>query len=169
MQNLQHADGSTALENGSVDAWAGLDPIMAAAEARTARSCSTATSTSTPTASSTPPRTSSSDSPDLAQAVVDAYEKARAWAAENPDETRADPGRGRRASTPSCAKTVMLERTNLDVDPAPGAKQAEVLEVVGPIFVETGDVSEQAQVDDALDTLFDTDVRRRRRPGRVGG
>ena len=29
---LQHADGKTALERGDVDAWAGLDPMMAAAE-----------------------------------------------------------------------------------------------------------------------------------------
>ena len=31
-QNLQHADGRAAPDGGSVDAWAGLDPIMAAAE-----------------------------------------------------------------------------------------------------------------------------------------
>ncbi len=29
---LQHPDGKTALVNGDVDAWAGLDPIMAQAE-----------------------------------------------------------------------------------------------------------------------------------------
>ena len=29
---LQHPDGSTALDRGDVDAWAGLDPMMAAAE-----------------------------------------------------------------------------------------------------------------------------------------
>jgi sulfonate transport system substrate-binding protein len=33
VENLQHADGWAALQNGSVDAWAGLDPIMAGAEA----------------------------------------------------------------------------------------------------------------------------------------
>ena len=33
VQNLQHADGRTALEQGSVAAWSGLDPIMAASEA----------------------------------------------------------------------------------------------------------------------------------------
>src|SRR6185369_17352942 len=32
VENLQHADGWAALQNGSVDAWAGLDPIMAGAE-----------------------------------------------------------------------------------------------------------------------------------------
>jgi sulfonate transport system substrate-binding protein len=30
--SLQHADGRTALEQGKVDAWAGLDPLMAASE-----------------------------------------------------------------------------------------------------------------------------------------
>ncbi|MET0304252.1 MAG: aliphatic sulfonate ABC transporter substrate-binding protein, partial [Microbacteriaceae bacterium] len=28
IQNLQHADGKSALENGSVDAWSGLDPLL---------------------------------------------------------------------------------------------------------------------------------------------
>ena len=35
VQNVQHADGFTALNNGSVDAWSGLDPIMAGGEADT--------------------------------------------------------------------------------------------------------------------------------------
>ena len=37
VQNLQHADGRAALENGSVDAWSGLDPIMAGAEQKGAK------------------------------------------------------------------------------------------------------------------------------------
>src|SRR5690606_22818873 len=32
IQNLQHADGGAALVNGTVDAWSGLDPMMAAHE-----------------------------------------------------------------------------------------------------------------------------------------
>jgi sulfonate transport system substrate-binding protein len=32
---LQHADGRTALQRGDVPAWAGLDPLMAAAEIET--------------------------------------------------------------------------------------------------------------------------------------
>ena len=30
--HLQHPDGKTALERGQVDAWAGLDPLMASAQ-----------------------------------------------------------------------------------------------------------------------------------------
>src|SRR5690606_15241633 len=32
VQNLQHADGRTALETDAVDAWSGLDPMMAVSE-----------------------------------------------------------------------------------------------------------------------------------------
>ena len=49
----------------------------------------------------------------------------------------------------------MLDRTHFDVDPVPGAAQQAVLETVGPILVESGDVASQDAVDDALDTLFD--------------
>ena len=153
VQNLQHADGGAALENGSVDAWSGLDPIMAGAEQR-APNCSTATSTSTPTASSTPRSPSSRTSRELAQAVVDAYEKARAWAAENPDETVAILAEVAGLDL-AVAKTVVTERTNLDVDPSPGRAQRDVLEKVGPIFVETGDVASQQQIDDALASLLE--------------
>ena len=95
MQNLQHADGWAALQNGSVDAWSGLDPIMAGAEEAGAtlfyrnvdfNSYGFLNATESFIA----------EKPEVAQAVVDAYETARAWAVENPEETAADPRRGRR-------------------------------------------------------------------------
>ena len=61
--NLQHPDGRTALANGQVDAWAGLDPHMAAAQSTTATACFTATSTSIPTDSLTPAKSFSSNIP----------------------------------------------------------------------------------------------------------
>ena len=85
---LQHADGWAALQNGSVDAWAGLDPIMAGAEQAGAKllyrnvgfnSYGFLNAT----------ESFIKDKPDLAQAVVDAYEQARAWAQAHPDETAA--------------------------------------------------------------------------------
>ena len=50
VQNLQHADGRAALENGSVDAWSGWTRSWPA-RSRRAPSSSTGTSPSTPTAS----------------------------------------------------------------------------------------------------------------------
>jgi ABC-type nitrate/sulfonate/bicarbonate transport system substrate-binding protein len=51
---LQHADGRTALERGDVDAWAGLDPLMAQAEVESgAQAVLPQCRTPTPGASST--------------------------------------------------------------------------------------------------------------------
>ncbi len=50
---LQHADGKTALLRGDVDAWAGLDPLMASAEVEDGAGSSSATPTPIPGASST--------------------------------------------------------------------------------------------------------------------
>ncbi len=153
VQNLQHADGWAALQNGSVDAWSGLDPIMAGAEEQGAtlfyrnvdfNSYGFLNATESFLA----------EKPEVAQAVVDAYETARAWAAEHPDETAqilADVA----GLDLAVATKVITERTNLDIDPVPGDTQVELLEEIGPIFVELGDVATQQQVDDALDTLID--------------
>ena len=151
VQNLQHADGWAALQNGSVDAWSGLDPIMAGAEEQGAtlfyrnvdfNSYGFLNATESFIA----------EKPEVAQAVVDAYEQARAWAAENPEETAqilADVA----GLDLAVATKVIEERSNLDVDPVPGDAQVEVLEKIGPIFVELGDVATQDQVDQALETI----------------
>ena len=121
---LQHADGWAALQNGSVDAWAGLDPIMAGAEEAGAKllyrnvgfnSYGFLNAT----------ETFLKDKPDLAQAVVDAYEQARAWAKAAPGRDGGDPRRGGRARRRRGRPKVIKERTNLDVDPVPGAAQVD--------------------------------------------
>lgn len=154
IQNLQHADGKTALETGAVDAWSGLDPLL---------------STSVQTAGSkiiydnidfnsygflNATESFLQKSPDLAQVVVNAYEKARAWAQENPDQAAqilADVA----GIDVSIATAVLTDRTNLDISPVPGDAQRDVLAVIGPIFVESGDVANQSDIDTALDELFE--------------
>ena len=153
IENLQHADGATALSNGSVDAWAGLDPIMAGAEEEGAtllyrnvdfNSYGFLNAT----------EEFLTEKPDVAQTVVDAYEKAREWAEENPEETAqilADVA----GLDLAVASTVIEERSNLDVDNVPGQAQLDVLSVIGPILVESGDVASQDAVDEALDALLE--------------
>lgn len=154
VQNLQHADGKAALENGSVDAWSGLDPLMAASEAEAGSTLLYRNVDFNTYGFLNATQEFLDASPDLAQVVVDAYEKARAWAQENPDEVAAilaDVA----GIDPAVAETVITERTTLDIDPVPGDAQRAVLDVVGPIFVESGDVASQDLVDTALDELFD--------------
>ncbi|MDT0165081.1 aliphatic sulfonate ABC transporter substrate-binding protein [Actinotalea sp. AC32] len=155
VQNVQHADGRVALENGSVDAWAGLDPIMADTEVNGGSTLVYRNIEFNTYGFLNAREDFLEASPDVAQVVLDAYEKARAWALENPEETAAVLAEVA-AIDPAIAEKVILERTVIDLDPAPGEKQRAVLEVVGPIFVESGDVSSQEQIDEALDSLFDT-------------
>jgi sulfonate transport system substrate-binding protein len=153
VQNLQHADGRAALENGSVDAWSGLDPIMAGAEQAGATLLYRNLAFNT-YGFLNATESFIAESPDLAQTVVDAYEKARAWAAENPEET-ATILAGVASLDQEVADKVILERSNLDVDGVPGAAQTKVLATVGPIFVETGDVTDQGKIDEAVASIVD--------------
>lgn len=153
VENLQHADGATALENGSVDAWAGLDPIMAQAQTKGARLIYRNIAFNTYGFLDATEDFLKND-PAIAQDVVDAYEKARVWAAQHPDELVKLLAKAA-GIDPAVAKTVLAQRTKLDVDPVPGSAQLKVLETVGPAFVKTGDVQSQDQIDDAVGSLLD--------------
>lgn len=152
--NVQHADGKAALENGSVDAWSGLDPLL---------------STSVETAGTeiiydnidfnsygflNATESFLEKSPDLAQLVVNAYEHARDWALENPEETA-----GILAEVagidPAIASAVLIDRTNLDLDGIPGDTQYAVLEIIAPVLVEIGSVATTEQVEAALESLLE--------------
>ena len=167
VQNLQHADGKAALESGAVDAWSGLDPLL---------------STSVATAGSkiiydnidfnsygflNATESFLKKSPDLAQLVVDAYEKAREYAIANPKET-ANILATVAGIDPAIATSVIADRTNLAVDPKPGKKQYDVLAFIGPIFVESGDVASQDLIDSALDSLFNTEFIDKSDPSVIG-
>ncbi|MGY5319365.1 aliphatic sulfonate ABC transporter substrate-binding protein [Neomicrococcus lactis] len=153
VQNLQHADGRAALENGSVDAWSGLDPIMAGAEQAGAKLIFRNVDFNT-YGFLNATESFLKEKPEIAQAVVNAYEYARAWALENVEETEEILAKVAGLDA-AVAKKVVSERSNLDVDSTPGEKQRAVLEKVGPIFVQSGDVKDQGTVDTALASLFD--------------
>ncbi len=165
VQNLQHADGRAALANGSVDAWSGLDPIMASAEQDGATLFFRDIDFNT-YGFLNATEEFLEESPELAQTVVNAYEKAREWATENPEET-AEILAEVAGIDVEIANAVIIDRTNLSVDPAPGVAQRAVLEKIGPVFVESGDVSSQEQVDEALDTLFDDSLVRNADPAAI--
>ncbi|MCK8609664.1 aliphatic sulfonate ABC transporter substrate-binding protein [Agromyces sp. C10] len=152
VENLQHADGWAALQNGSVDAWAGLDPIMAGAEeAGASLIYRNVDFNSYGFLNAT--ESFIEEKPEVAQLVVDAYERAREWAEENPEET-AEILAEVAGLDLAVATKVIEERANLDIDNVPGDAQVSVLEKIGPVFVELGDVASQQQVDEALETLI---------------
>jgi sulfonate transport system substrate-binding protein len=167
IQNLQHADGGTALVNGTVDAWSGLDPMMAAHEVDNGVELFYRNIDFNTYGFLNATEDFITKHADLAQVVVDAYEKARAWALENPEETSALLAEVA-AIDPAVADKVLLERTVIDLDPVPGDAQRKVLEVVAPIQVANGDIASQEAADTALSTLLYPDFAKKADPGRVG-
>lgn len=151
VQNLQHADGWAALQNGSVDAWAGLDPIMAGAE-QTGATLFYRNVDFNSFGFLNAREDFLESRPQIAQLVVDAYAAAADWAAKNPEETAEILAETAGIDAP-VAEKVIRERSNLDVDQTPGPAQTAVLEKIGPVFVELGDVPNQQQVDDALGSI----------------
>lgn len=153
IQNLQHADGRTALDNGQVDAWSGLDPIMASAEVESGDKLFYRNLDFNTYGFLNATESFIEEDPEAAQDVVNTYAYARQWALDNKDEALKifEEEAGIKAETAE----VVWERTHLDIDPVPGDKQVEVLKGVGPILVESGDVPSQDDVDKALDSIVD--------------
>lgn len=167
LQNLQHADGKAALEAGAVDAWSGLDPMLSTAVTNGTAEIIYDNIDFNSYGFLNATEDFITNHPDLAQLVVDAYEKARQWAVEHPEETTAILAEVA-GIDPEIAKSVLIDRTNLELDGVPGQAQRAVLEVIGPIFVESGDVASQDLIDAALDTLFNPDFAKSADPSRVG-
>ncbi|QIK67307.1 aliphatic sulfonate ABC transporter substrate-binding protein [Nocardioides sp. HDW12B] len=168
IENLQHPDGQTALEGGSVDAWAGLDPMMADAEQNSGAKLIYRNVDFASYGTLDATEDFLAEEPELAQTVVDVYERARQWAIDNPDEAVAILAEESGVEE-SVAKTVLTERTGFDIDNVPGQAQIDVLEKIGPIFVDSGDVSSQDQVDEALASLIEDEYASKADPARVGG
>ncbi|MFC4071186.1 aliphatic sulfonate ABC transporter substrate-binding protein [Actinoplanes subglobosus] len=152
--NLQHADGKTALERGDVDAWAGLDPLMATSEVDAGSKLIYRNVAFNSYGVLNAREAFLAEHPDLAQSVVNAYEKARQWIKDNPDQAVALYAREAKISEP-VAKAVLTERTVLDIDPVPGAAQKAVFEKILPVLVADANVKSEADARTAIDTLFE--------------
>jgi sulfonate transport system substrate-binding protein len=166
IQNLQHADGKAALENGSVQAWSGLDPLIAASEATAGSKLLYRNINFLTYGFLNATEAFLKASPDLAQVVVNAYEKARAWAIANPAKVVAILAKAA-GIDPAVAEKVIVERTNLAIDPVPGKAQRDVLGIVGPIFVQSGDVANQGLIDAALDQLLEPSFAQKADPSTI--
>ena len=158
LQPLQHADGRSALEGGSVEAWSGLDPIMAAAEVESGAQLVYRNVDFNTYGFLNATEEFLDQHADVAQVVVGAYEQARTWALEHPEETAqllADAA----GIDLAVATTVIDERSNLDVSGVPGEDQLAVLEAIAPVLADSGDVQGGAEaVAEALETIVHADL-----------
>lgn len=167
IENLLHPDGKAALESGAVDAWSGLDPLLSTSVESGASKVIYDNIDFNSYGFLNATESFIEKSPKLAQLVVDAYEKARAYAIANPEEAAQILADAAEIELP-VATAVLSERTNLDIDPIPGQTQTDVLSVIGPIFVSNGDVASQDLIDTALDSLYDTQFAQEADPDAIG-
>lgn len=156
---LQHADGRNALIGGSVDAWAGLDPMMAEAELTQGAVLFYRRPELNTWGILNVDEQFAEDHPDVVDAVITAYERGREWAVENPDEL-AEILAEAAGLTPEVAAR-QLERTDFST-PAIGSEQRETILAAGLALQESGvieaDVDVEATVDDLLDDAFTTTI-----------
>ncbi|MEU6729827.1 aliphatic sulfonate ABC transporter substrate-binding protein [Nonomuraea wenchangensis] len=152
--NLQHADGRTALERGDVDAWAGLDPLMAQSQVDAGSKLVYRNPAFNSYGFLNAREAFLTEHPDLAQKVVDAYERARAWVAAHPDEA-VQLLAAEAKLAPEVASVVLKERTEAAISPVPGAEQRAVLERILPTLVRESQVRSETEARGALDSLFE--------------
>ncbi|WP_237234127.1 aliphatic sulfonate ABC transporter substrate-binding protein [Rothia nasimurium] len=165
IEQLQHADGRTALNQGTVDAWSGLDPIMASAEIEDGNTLFYRNVDFNTYGFLNATEDFIESDPEAAQTIVDVYEYARDWALANEEEAvqiLAD-GSGIELETAQ----VVWDRTYLDIDNVPGNKQLAVLEKVGPYLVESGDVASQGEIDTALGSIVNDTFAQKADPSRI--
>lgn len=149
--HLQHPDGRTALEQGRVDAWAGLDPHMAAAELAGARFLYRNDSFGLGAFLNT--RDSFlDDHPDAVGTVLQAYERARRWIIANPDEAATLIS----GETQLPVEVIKLQLGRYDLSrPLPGQQHLAAIEPVVPLLQADGVLRRNADVQGTLSSLID--------------
>lgn len=152
---LQHDQGKLALERGDVDAWAGLDPMMAQTEIEAGSRLFHRDADANTYGVLNVREAFLEQHPDLVARVLAAYEKGRRWALANPRKL-AETLAGAAKLKPEVAAR-QLERTVL-TDPRIGPAQRATIVAAGKALqaaeVVKPDVDVEAEVDRLLDPRF---------------
>lgn len=155
--NLQHADGRVALERGQVDAWAGLDPHMASSELDAGSKLIYRNIDFNTFGFLNARADFVAQHPDYTRRVIAAYERARLWILEHPDEAAQILAEEAGISL-EVAERELFERTVLDINPVPGDEHAEVLRAVIPILINEDQVRPDTDVDAVVDDLLSSEI-----------
>src|SRR5476651_2517815 len=150
--HLQHPDGRTALEKGDVDAWAGLDPHMAASEIQAGSRLLYRNKDFNSYGVVSVTDTYAKEHPQTIAKVLGAYEKARNWAVKHPDEFAkllAD-----ESGLPLEVAKLQLSRTDLS-SPLLTAQDVVSSKAAAPILVSEELVRRGVNVDQVIDQLID--------------
>ena len=150
---LQHADGKLALLRGDVDAWAGLDPLMASAEVEFGAKLFLRRPENNTWGVLNTTESFEAAHPDIVKRVLAVYEQARKQAIANPDALKA--ALIEAAKLPDIVIAKQLERTDL-TQPEIGAKQHETILAAGLALQKAGVVPADVDVAKVTTELIDT-------------
>ena len=150
---LQHADGKTALVRGDVDAWAGLDPIMAQAEIEDGAKLLYRRAEDNTWGVLNTREDFANKNPEIVRRVLRVYEEARIWARANPDALK----RALIAETklPDPVITRQLERTDLTHAGITPATRETIVEA-GLALQKAGVLKAETDVKATVEALIDT-------------
>ena len=149
---LQHADGRLALERGDVDAWAGLDPMMAAAEVESGARLFYRKPEDNTWGILNVREAFAKENPALVRKVIAAYEAARAYALANPAEVKKVLVEYTKLSEPVIER--QLTRTEL-THSAIGQAQIDGITAAGLALKEAGVLPATTDVKAEVDSLID--------------
>ncbi|WP_186196188.1 aliphatic sulfonate ABC transporter substrate-binding protein [Burkholderia gladioli] len=150
--NLQHPDGRTALANGQVDAWAGLDPHMAAAQVDDGARLLYRNVGFNTYGFLNVREAFASQYPQAVTRVLKVYEKARLWIVAHPDETARIVADESKVSLP--VAKLQLQRNDFS-DPVPGETQRAALKAAAPVLTEKQLVKPGVDPAKVVDALID--------------
>jgi sulfonate transport system substrate-binding protein len=149
---LQHPDGRTALERGDVDAWAGLDPLMAAAEVESGAQLFYRNAAANTWGVLNVSEAFAKDNPALVERVLKAYEEARKYALANKDELKKS--LITYTKLPDAVIERQLERTEL-THSSIGQPQVDTILAAGLALQQAGVITPETNVRAAVDSLID--------------
>ncbi|WP_375460844.1 aliphatic sulfonate ABC transporter substrate-binding protein [uncultured Enterovirga sp.] len=150
---LQHPDGRLALERGDVDAWAGLDPMMAAAEVETGAVLFFRRPEANTWGILNVREDFAAKSPALVRRVLGIYEEARRWSLDHPAELKRIFAAATRLP-PAVVDRQIDQRTEL-THSAIGAPQRASILAAGLALQKAGVVEQNVDVQAAVDALIE--------------
>jgi len=152
--SLQHADGKAALEQGRVDAWAGLDPLMAASELG-AGSRLLYRNVSFNTYGFLNVREDFLQRhPETVRRVIAVYERARQWIQANNSAAAQILSEEAKVSLEVALLQIKV-RTDL-AQPQPGKQHIDALKAAAPILLDEALVRPGTDLDKVITNLVDT-------------
>lgn len=150
---LQHADGKTALIRGDVDAWAGLDPMMASAEVEDGAKLFFRNAAANTWGILNVREEFAKAHPELVKRVLAVYEEARKYSLANPAEVKA--GFIAVTKLPDAVVAKQLnERTELTHSKI-GSAQRESILAAGIALQQAGVIKADVDVKKVVDSLID--------------